>query len=128
MNPYEAPTDVQEEPHLPLSRLQAVWRGALKGMIFGTKWAMLLLGPTLALGWLIVVILVIYRHTQDPLRPAPFTSIAIAVITILPAAIGLLLTAIIGAALAGASIMGLAALITYRGSARRNSQPDSLDK
>lgn len=129
MNPYEAPTGVQEESDLPQSRLQAARRGALKGMIFGTKWAILLLGPILASGWLIIVVLVIYRHTQGPLRPVPFTSIAIAVLTILLAAIGLLLTAIIGVALAGASIMGLAALLTYRpGSARQNSRPDSLDK
>lgn len=90
-------------------------------MIFGTKWAVLLLGPILALGWGVVVALVIYQYVQDPTRPAPFTNFALAVITILLAAIGLLLTAVIGSALAGASMMGFAGFVTYREPSREEA-------
>ncbi len=83
-------------------------------MVFGGKWALFSVGPIVALSWVGVIGLTIYRYSSSAFPPEQLPTVVMALISILFASLALLLAAVVGAACAGAAIRGLAGLATYQ--------------
>ncbi|HEX5442556.1 MAG TPA: hypothetical protein VFW87_01950 [Pirellulales bacterium] len=83
-------------------------------MVFGAKWALFFFGPIVALSWIGVIGLTTYNYLSGALGPEQLPTVVMALISILFLTLALLLAAVVGSALAGALIMGLAGFASYR--------------